>query len=229
MTRCGAYTKPVPSISREQDLAVPRTRTMLPRARRTATLLLTFGSTGATSTMGSVLNGLNTCGNPFLSSIPLNAENQVEAPGGMTRLTVRSTAEPRTSSETGGRSVVATAEPRNQATTRIEIALTNAPAPASTARAGCQVMYWRRLPASRVASTCPTMARPSTMRIATIEEAGEDPVTCRRNCGASSMPTTPPPRKPRNESTPTRKPRRYPDTAKAIAATSSTRSSRFTR
>jgi hypothetical protein len=72
MTRSGAYTKPVPSMARRHDNAVPMIFTIDPRARRTARLLAAAGSGGATGLIRSLVKGSKTRGKPFSSSTPEN-------------------------------------------------------------------------------------------------------------------------------------------------------------
>lgn len=106
---------------------------------------MSAGSGGLTSVMGSLANGLKTCGKPFWARTEEKSANQVLAWEGSARDTPSSTLELRTSLPSVGSVVPARAEPISQATRSIATTFTRAPPVASRALAGDQVMYRRSL------------------------------------------------------------------------------------
>src|SRR5581483_5236247 len=99
------------------------------------------------------------------------------------------------------------ASPRNQATSMTEITDTAAPALWSTAWTGRQVISRRTRPPTEVAKTCPSTASTSTAHSEMVETTSE--VFEVKRCittGTSHNPSSSPPTKPTNDSTPTTKP-----------------------
>ncbi|CAM5229825.1 hypothetical protein SGLAM104S_06264 [Streptomyces glaucescens] len=167
ITRRSANTKPVPSRTFPQLCAVPTTFTMERWARPATGLPASAGSGGWTLVMGSLANGLKTCGKPFCASTEEKSANHVSACAGSARETPSSTLELRTSLPTVGSVVPARAEPISQATSSMATTLTRAPPLASRARAGDHVMYRRSLLPRWVVSACPTEAQTITTTTAT--------------------------------------------------------------
>ncbi len=126
MTRRSSKTKPVPSRTLPQLVAVPVTLTMERCARAATGLPASAGSGGRTSVMGSLANGLKTCGKPFCARTEEKSANQMSAWSGSARDTPSSTLEPRTSLPSVGSVVPARAEPISQATRSIATTLTRA-------------------------------------------------------------------------------------------------------
>jgi hypothetical protein len=139
------------------------------------------------------------------SSTWRNEENSVRARSGITWSTAVTTCESLISRDSDGSGPGRSEEARNQVMTSIATTLTAAPMPASTIRAGRQVILARTTAPTQPSATCPTVADSSTMPTASSDwpAPGCSEETTR---GASSRPTTPPTRKPVNASTPATNP-----------------------
>ena len=124
---------------------------------------------------------------------------------GLLTATSESTSEERTCWLTTGSAEPLTATPSAQATTRTAAVLRAAPPTASSARAGCQVIWSRiRVPAY-CSAACPDDAHTSTTNSAPRETHSDDSASP-SSCGASQMPTSPPSSRPAVAKAPEMKP-----------------------
>jgi len=184
----------VPSISTTLALA-------LRMAGRRATSV--FG--GSTARMRSGERPPNTVGRPLSSSTRRNEENNVSADSGMTPSTAVMIRESPICRESAGTGPGRNDDARNHDTSSRATTLTSAPSPASTTRAGRQVMRSRTIAPSHASVTWPTVAESRTRAIATND--WNTPGSSRWTTdGANNKPMTPPPRKPTKARTPTTKP-----------------------
>ncbi len=155
--------------------------------------------------IGSCSKGLKTCGKPLRASALEKSENQFGASPGSASWTPLSTLDVRTCLETVGSDVPASADPISQATSSIEITLTTEPPAASRTLAGRLSMWPRSFQPKCVVTACPTAASTITTTTATTE-AVVPGLRWLSSSGSSWTATSPPPRKPSTDRTPTTNP-----------------------
>ncbi len=206
MTRCGATTKPEPSIRREHDAATPVILKTSSRTVCTAGLAASAGSGGGTSVVRVGLSVPNTFGKPRESSSCRNPSKAVRVSAGSAESTAATTTERRTCDASCGYGEEATALATSHVTSSSPATLTAAPARASSSRAGRHVNVPRRRAPTTLASTCPATAQTTTDSRPTTTSSTPASGPVRASVGARRAPSTPPPRKPANDSAPTRNP-----------------------
>lgn len=152
---------------------MPTTLTIEFLARAATGLPTRAGSGALTSVIGSLANGLKTCGKPFCARTEEKSWNQLGACSGITRSTPSRTEDWRTSLPRVGSEVPASSRPIIQATSSMATTLTRAPPVASRARAGDHVMYRRSLLPRWVVKAWPIEAQTITMTTAPMATAVE--------------------------------------------------------
>src|SRR4029079_3511863 len=128
---------------------------------------------GETLTMRSGANGSREGGKKLEPTTSLNSRSAVFAAAAIAVSTSRSTAEVRTIGPTPGMRDPLIATPSIQVTTSTATTLRAAPPPASTGRAGCQVIVSRARPPTYCRIAWPNDAQTSTTNTASMDTSSD--------------------------------------------------------
>src|SRR3954451_1754464 len=226
ITRCGAYTNPLPSRPREQ-LATPVTSAIREYAERTGCCRAIALSGGCVSRIRSGTNGSRKRGNRSVLTTSLNDCSARSALLRRNSSPFASTCDPRTADVTLGIRAPLTATPSTQDTISTDTAASAAPPSASRNRTGFQDSVFR----IREPTTAPSV-RPIEASSTTRTSAAKDTDTLGEKLsstlGTPQMPTAAPARSPTVAHAPSTNPSMYPEIATSAVTISNAQSSLLT-